>query len=380
MGARTDGSTRPRLRLVFVTARYRPSTGGTEMHTYELGRRLVDAGHEVTVLTTDLTGELAPNELIDGIEVVRLPAWPRSKDYYIAPRVYSAIRSGGWDIVHCHGYHTMLAPLAMFAARRARIPYVVTFHSGGHSSPLRTRFRALQRQLLRPLLSRASRLIGVSEFERDLFQATLRLPEELFAVIPNGANLTSEPQDAGVPVDKNLIISMGRLERYKGHDRVLTALPYVIDERPDARVTFLGSGPFEAELRRLATRLGCADRVEFCAFESDDRAGLASLLRRAGVIALLSEYEAHSVAAIEALFLHRPVVVSDRSGLHELVAKRLATGVPVDASERDIARAILDQLRSPLIPAHLKLPTWEDVTTAILELYCSILDERDRFT
>ncbi len=45
------------LRILLVTARYLPNVGGTEIHTYEVARRLVAAGHDVTVLTTDLSGQ-----------------------------------------------------------------------------------------------------------------------------------------------------------------------------------------------------------------------------------------------------------------------------------------------------------------------------------
>ena len=139
------------------------------------------------------------------------------------------------DLVHCQGYHTLVAPLAMLTALRARIPYVVTFHSGGHGSALRRSVRPLQAWLLRPLLIRAGRLIAVSDFEAALFARRLRIPLGAIEVIPSGVTLP-EVEDAQSPSGPPLILSIGRLERYKGHHRVLEAVPAVNEARPGTRL------------------------------------------------------------------------------------------------------------------------------------------------
>ncbi|MGO8470061.1 glycosyltransferase, partial [Rhizobium leguminosarum] len=47
--------------------------------------------------------------------------------------VFRAVDEGDWDLMHVQGYHTFLAQLGMAAASRKGLPFVVTFHSGGHS-------------------------------------------------------------------------------------------------------------------------------------------------------------------------------------------------------------------------------------------------------
>ena len=56
------------------------------------------------------------------------------------------------------------------------MPYVVTFHGGGHSSRLRNLLRVRQRAVLRPLLARAAALVAVASFEVDGYAAELRVP------------------------------------------------------------------------------------------------------------------------------------------------------------------------------------------------------------
>ena len=106
-------------------------------------------------------------------------------------------------------YHTLVAPLAMAAAAHARIPYVVTFHGGGHSSPLRNSIRGTQLRLLRPLLARAQTLVSLADFEIEHYGALLGLPRGRFVTIPNGADLPA-PLGEPPPVRGRLIVSSGR--------------------------------------------------------------------------------------------------------------------------------------------------------------------------
>src|ERR1700719_256373 len=117
------------LSVLMVTPRYFPHIGGTETHVYEVGRRLVSSGVNVTILTTvpyTAHTPFAKENVIEGIRVIQVRAWPPQRDYYIAPEIYSIIERGGWDLVHCQGCHTFVPPLAMLAAKKAKIPYVVT--------------------------------------------------------------------------------------------------------------------------------------------------------------------------------------------------------------------------------------------------------------
>jgi glycosyltransferase involved in cell wall biosynthesis len=257
----------------------------------------------------------------------------------------------------------------MAAARRAGLPYLVTFHAGGHSSRLRNSIRGIQWRALRPLLVQAERLIGVSQYEIDLFRRLLNLPDERFAVIPNGSDLPVPDHPVKIDPERPLLVSIGRLERYKGHQRVIAALPGVLEQYPDLRLLILGSGPYESELVRLARQLGVSGQVEIRAIPAGDRMRMAETLSSASLVVLLSERESHPVAVIEALALGRPALVANTSGLHELAARGWARAIPLDSDNEQVAGAIIGQLRDPLLPPPFQLPTWDDCTQALLSLY-----------
>ena len=142
---------RASLHVLMVASRYFPYIGGTETHVHEVVHRLVGSGMNITLLTTmphNLSTQLPREENIDGVRIIRVTAWPPERDYYIAPEVYSIVRQGTWDIIHCQGYHTFVPPLAMLAAKQAHIPYVLSFHTGGDSSRFRKMFRGAQRMAI----------------------------------------------------------------------------------------------------------------------------------------------------------------------------------------------------------------------------------------
>ncbi|MEO6996629.1 MAG: glycosyltransferase family 4 protein [Terracoccus sp.] len=370
-----------RPRILHVVQRFFPEMGGTETHVAETSARLATRGEfEVTVLTTDRSGALARQDRVGDVEVLRRRSWPRERDYYLAPGLVPAITRGGWDLVHIQGVHTFVPPAAMLAALGSRTPFVLTFHSGGHSSDARTRMRSTQWRLLAPLLRRADQLIAVSRFERSHFSAAIGVDPSRFTVIPNGGALPPVP--SGVLPVTGRIVSSGRLEWYKGHHRIIEALPLIRQRIPQAHLVILGAGALEGELRDLARKQGVADAVEIRHLPPSDRSAMARELGASGVMASLSTYEAHPVGIMEAVTLGLPVVGLDVAGTGDLVEDGLVSGLPVDASAVAVADALAGALEvtarrdGPHAAVALDLPTWETTTDGLERVYRDVLARR----
>lgn len=366
-----DALERP-LRVLMVCPRYLPEGGGTETHVHEVARRLSRApSFEITVLATDRSRRLPQQEVVERISVVRVPAWPRSRDYYLAPGIAAVIRQRRWDLVHCQGIHTPVPLLAMICARRAGIPYLVTFHTGGHSSRVRNSMRGAQWRLAGPLLRQAVSLIAVSRFEAVSLTRRARLGDKRVTVIRNGGALPL-PRRGTVAV-RGRIVSSGRLERYKGHQRVIEALPHVMREIPEAHLVILGRGRYESNLHKLARQLGVAERVSIKHLAPADREGMATALAEASVVAALSDYEAHPVAVMEALCVARPVVGYDIAGIGELIAAGWARGVPRGAPPAAVAQELARAMSSFSVVDPAQLPSWDSCAEELARVYLSSL-------
>jgi glycogen synthase len=329
----------------------------------------VGRGVDVTVLAADRTRSRPRREEIDGVTVLRVPAWPRLRDYYVAPGIYPIVMRGSWDIVHVQSWHTPVAPLGMLAAVRQGTPFVVTPHGRGYASWLRRPMRPVQRRSLGPLLRRASCVVALARFERELLIRELRLGPEQVTVIPNGSDLIAAPKGERSEPHAQTIASIGRLERFKGHQRIVAALPHIREVRPDVRLVIVGEGPYEAALRRQALRLGVAGSVTVRSFSMAERQPLATLISEASLVVLLSEYETQPIAALEAAALGTPVLVADVAGMREFAEDGLGRAIPLRSSPQQVALAVLEQLEAPHAPAPVRVPSWDDCAEALLRLY-----------
>ena len=360
-----------------VSSRYPPYLGGVETHVREVGRRMGAQGLDVTVLTTDLAGDLPPEEQDGPLTVRRFSAWPRKADFYISPAIVKEVRAGGYDLVHVQGINNFLPPMALSAAQRSGIPTVATFHTGGHTSRLRTMVRGAQWQALRPLLRRAKGLVAVCHFEVEAFSRRLGLEPGRIRLIRNGAEPLPVSETAPAISGTPLITSVARLERYKGHHRLIAAMPSLLELAPDAHLAVIGRGSYEQPLRQMVERLQLGHAVTFASFDASQRAALGALLRSSDIVALMSDYEANPVAVMEALALERRVLVADTSGLSELAAEGLATAVPPDISPAELARTLIEVVAGPS-PSAPALPNWDGCAQQLMGLYEEILSPASR--
>jgi glycosyltransferase involved in cell wall biosynthesis len=361
-----------RLRILIVTPRSPLGQGGVERHVMEVSRRIAAAGMKVEVLCGEPGAARVTEQRRDGVLIRSVRAWPATRDFYLAPRIWREMARDPWDLVHVQSYHTFVAPLAMLRALTLGIPYVVTFHGGGHSSRLRNRIRRRQRRALRPLLVRAARLVAVARFEIDLYGRELGIPREKFVLIPNGTDLAFLDAAGDHLGERGLLASIGRLERYKGHHRVIAALPQVMEQQPGARLLVVGAGPYEAALRRQAAELGVEDRVEFTTVPPDDPGAMAALLQRVSLVVLLSEFETHPLVALEAAAAGRRLLVANRGGLAELAEDGFARALSPDETPEAVGRAIVEELVRPQQRRMPELTSWDDCAAALLDLYSSL--------
>lgn len=366
------------LRIAIATPRFFPFSGGVENHVYQVARRFAARGSRVSIFTANPGGKLPQKDDVEGVTIRRFHAYPANSDAYYAPSLLSALYNerADYDIVHVQSYHTFIAPLAMQAAQKSNLPYVVTFHGGGHSQSWRNGIRNLQLRLLRSLLSRADKLIATAKFEIRDYGKLIDAPANKFVYIANGCDIAIREVKTNSQREYPLVISVGRLEKYKGHHRVLAAMPKLIEIQPDVRLRILGEGPYAGELKKMAQDLGVDHRVEIGGVPIERRHEMAETLVTATVVTMMSEFETQPMAALEAISLGRPTIVADTSGLSELAEQGWATAIPLNSSPVQVAEAIDRQIKNPMIAKDIRLPTWDDCANQLHDLYYEVIQAR----
>ncbi|MDR1118298.1 MAG: glycosyltransferase [Bifidobacteriaceae bacterium] len=128
---------------------------------------------------------------------------------------------------------------------------------------------------------------------------------------------------------------VGNLHASKGVAAAVRTLAAYAPVEPEARLALAGQGVAEAGLRRLAERLGVADRVDFLG--GQDRAGVVAAMARADLMVHLSPGETFGIAPLEGLVSGLPLLVARNAGTLQTMGPALAAGraAMVDAPRLD---------------------------------------------
>ncbi len=301
------------MKIALVTHRYFPNVGGIETHVRELAERL-SKDHVVEVLTADLAPSLKSTEVLNGVKINRFSSLKWGNTVYYTPRIQSYLEKKRFDIIHAHNYHALPA---LSAAKAADNNLVFTPHyHGTGSSPVTS-------LLLRPysfigthIFTKARRIICVSEYEKSLVCRDFGVDASRISVIPNGIPLASIRNAEPFPDHHNLILCIGRLDRYKNIDLMIKAMPYL----PDFSFFIIGkSGNYEKELHHIIQTLHLSDRVKILDSVSDTDKN--RWLKTCSLFVNLSDIEAFGITVLEAVAAGKPVIVNNVGGLAELAAR-----------------------------------------------------------
>ncbi len=317
------------MRIVYVCPRYFPALGGAEEVVKHYAEGMVQRGHAVTVICSDLTKDKgtekvsAPKEeVINGVKVIRcracvLPFFPQ---YPIYPALFIRTLFSQADIIHLHGTRYFASDLGAVAAKLRGKPFVFNPHAGQF---LTTRLGQIHQKLFGWLPFKANAVINVSAYERGLLEDHGVRPKK-WAHLPNGVD--PQPYDL---VDFNVyerfgltwepvILSIGRLAPHKGLEVLLKAAPAVLEKFPQAKF-FLAGRDFGArvELETLADKLGITKSVIFPGGLTE--ADKYSAFKKATVFCLPSRSEAFGLVLIEAMAARLPTVGTDCLSIPEII-------------------------------------------------------------
>ena len=289
-----------RLRLVHVVRQYPRRVGGLEYFAARLGAPQTARCARVTTPTRDRvfrggTRERLPaREVIDGVEVIRLP-WHGSTRYPVTPGVFRAIAEA--DLVHVHAIDFFFDALAL-AAPFHRKPLVATTHGGFFHSGTAGGLKTVWFNTLTRLSATAYRgLACCSQSDYDRFAA---IAPSKVRLIENGVDL-AKLGDAGSKAPVKGIVTIGRLSHNKRIDRVLDALALLCRRDPDWRLDIVGT-PFDwsaADVEAMIAERGLTGKAQL--HVGPDDTAMREIVGRSSLFASASVYEGFGIALIEAM-------------------------------------------------------------------------------
>lgn len=285
------------MRVLMVTEDYHGSPfGGIPRLLRETCTRLVKLGDEVVVLMPRLPHDLPERESIDGVEVVRYHCsagggLARLVSSYRSSKALAEglQRENAFDVINVHFYLSALGVMDSAAGRKTRT--VFTFHGPADaefveertSGPaLKSRLEAwLIGRLQRRVLLRSHAYVVLSGFMQGLLGGILPAPKrKLISKIPGGVNadrfapvvsMADARASLNLPESGPVLLSVRRLIRRNGLDRLILAMPAILDRCPGCVLVVVGRGEIREELEAQVRGLGLGDAVRFEGFVPDEK-------------------------------------------------------------------------------------------------------------
>jgi glycosyltransferase involved in cell wall biosynthesis len=419
------------MKIALLVYEFPPKiVGGLGTYAAEITRRFVLLGHDVTVFTmNDDDGSLPTRELLRGIEIHRpvhidvsdsLPdvvaedvrKWGRGIHFFSKILIYNYLAASKminelvrrdefkYDLVVSHDWLSVIAGISV--KKELGLPLVFHVHSNERGRTLGNGSEVVS-NMERRGAQMADLIITVSYAMQDeLIEAGF--PAEKIRVCYNGVDpekyslervskekVMEVRQRYGLKEGDLLVLFIGRLVWIKGVDKLVRAMPHVLEKVPNAKLVIVGLGDMQDYLERLVNNLNLQDAVKF-RFEFVPEEERIVHYAACDVAVYPSLYEPFGIVTLEAMSMEKPVVVGATavSGMREIVVTsgpdqcgfHINPNDPADIAW-GIVNAIQDHEKKVQFGRNgrkrvLENFTWEHAAERTVQLYTELLESKKR--
>jgi phosphatidylinositol alpha-1,6-mannosyltransferase len=345
------------MKTLLLSEVFPPMTGGSGRWFWEVYRRLpreaflVAAAEHPSQKAFDAAGDLRVERLPWRFSTWGVGSLAGAVAYSrTALRLRRLAAAEGVDRVHC-GKCLPEGLLGWILKRWCRLPYVCYVH--GEELNLATTSRELT-WLTRRVLHRADFLIANSRNTCRLLREAWALPEDRVRLLHPGVD-TQRFHPAAKDVaardrlgwgDRPVVLTVSRLQKRKGHDQMIRALPLARKEIPDILYTIVGGGEERPNLEALTAALGMGRHVQFLGELPDDR--MVRCYQQCDLFVLANRQVGHDIEGfgmvlLEAQACGKPVVAGISGGTAETM-RIPETGRVVDCDSPEALAAVVVEL------------------------------------
>lgn len=296
-------------RVLFLVSAFTGGAGGPERITGTLLRH-IDRSDLDCHMATVQSGTEFLKDVPEGVTIHQLGV---SRMRFAVPSILRLVRDVRPDTILSMGpYLSVLLLIARpFFPRGTRIIVCESTTPSGFierdvSHP------ALWKFFYRSICHHADLIVCLSDSIHKEFRERFHVPAEMLVRIYNpldGAAVRASVLGGSNPLSGEgpQLVGAGRLRHEKGFDLLIDAMALIHRQIPRAKLTILGQGPEEAELKQQVRDLGLDPVVDFVGFQHHPWIYMA----HANLVVLPSRVEGLPNVLLEALALNVPVVATD---------------------------------------------------------------------
>ena len=397
------------MRILTVADFFYPGvTGGASIVIYEVMRRLVERGHQVTALIREQPGT---PDAVAGMQVISYAPAKKEVLYPLSVArcvgaVSRLLATQQIDLVNAHhAFSGLAAELALKQYRE--VPSVFFFHGPWHKEaqakegtlpdagdsrthlPLKYRLR---RAADRFVLGSCDRVVGLSDYMKSEAAAILPGVAGKYCRIPGGvdtsrfrpvADRLEVRRRLGLAEEGLVLLTVRRLSPRMGLEGLLRAMTTVEHERQDVSLLIGGNGDMRGHLEQLIGELGL-QRTRLLGYIADE--DLPAYYQASDLFIMPSlSLEGFGLSTLEALACGVPVLGTPVGGTPEVLNGVLPDFVLAGTGVESLAAGILEKL-SRLPDAELSLRvrryaegfSWDRITDAVEQLFDGLVGCRQR--
>lgn len=243
----------------------------------------------------------------------------RRFDVGVIPQLRGIIAATNPNIIQTHNSKSHLLIKLLPTLRAPRVWFA--FQHGYTAIDFKLR---LYNQVDRLTLRSADRVVSVCQaFAPKLIEFGVR--SDKIRALHNSAVPTAPSSETdrtellnrlGIRPGEQVILSIGRLSREKGHANLLRAVGSLPSTVRDWKLVLVGIGPEQKALERLSISMDIADRIVFAGHTSN----VAGFYAIADVFVLPSHSEGSSNVLLEAMMARVPIVATSAGGNSEILS------------------------------------------------------------
>lgn len=352
------------MRVLVVLTYYRPHTSGLTIYAERLAKAMVKRGHHVTILTSRYDQNLAVEEVIDEVRVVRAPVLFRISKGVVMPTF-------GWlasklvlehDVIHLHLPQVDAAGVAL-RGRLFKKPTVITYHCDlqmpqgilswaanqgvNLMNHLAAHFSHRIVAYTRDYAAHSSLLKDFSE-KIEIINPPIELPQIKASENKNFLNQHN-------PENKRPVVGMAaRFATEKGVEVLLGAVEKLVTQYPGLQAWFagpyqniLGEEQYFQRLNPQIEKLQASGNWKFLGLLNPEQMVMFYQAIDMLVLPSLNSTESFGLVQIEAMMNGKPVIASDLPGVRQPV-KRHSMGdiIPIGNSD-ELAKSIEKIIQNP---------------------------------
>jgi len=359
------------MKIAVVIDTWLPAIGGGQINAWEISKRIAGKHYQIDIITRDNGKDnlTMPKYL----KVIKLgsksnPGSPLSKIIFSASLV-PFLLTHDYQLIHVHPF--LPAPFVKLVSFIKKVPAVITVHG--------TRLFE-NRKIFTPSLIMEWFILTKIKYESvisvtEAFKKIKNVNNDI-KVIGNAIDFKKFDKVKVKKASYPKILWVGRFDKIKRVDNLIIAMKDVIQEIPKAKLTLVGYGYEEKNLKELTRKLELSNYVVFVGKKTG--ADLIREYKSSHLFVLPSSSEGQPLTLLEAMACGLPIIAAKTGGIAEIV-KNGVNGLFVPPNDYiALANAIIWCLKNKNDLGkreHLrvaKMDSWDDIAKKTLSVYKNV--------